>query len=94
MSWIILIGCAIAIVFYTIAMVLMQPVYGYADRDEEAAAPECQQLTYDLYLNGEMLETGDLTEEQCSAMAELLDGQTPPFSRIECKKRFVCRQEL
>lgn len=95
MSWIILLAGAAAIVFYVALMTWLPPAYGFADKHEEAAAFECQQLTYDLYVNGEEIAFGrDMTEQECVAVAKKMDEQTPPFTPIQCKKRYVCRQEL
>jgi hypothetical protein len=87
-SWLILgVGCA--------AIVLLSAIsaYAYSDRYEEHTAPECQDEVWELYINGELVSMlGDMDAIECSFMADEIDPQTPPFTRIECKKRYVCRQ--
>lgn len=64
--------------------------------DERAnIAPECTQQVWELLYEGQVISFGaDLTEEECKALAKELDAQTRPFTRIECKWKWVCREEL
>ena len=89
MFWIILLAGVISAAFYA---AVMSFAYGYT-RDEEQQAFECQQTASELFINGELVDLPDMNAVECEAAKQMLDQQTPPFTPMDCRERYVCRQE-
>jgi hypothetical protein len=86
-AWIILVAWCAAILLATAIS-----AHAYSDRFEEHTAPECQGEIWELYVDGNLVPTGDMDQIECSIMADEIDPQTRPFADIQCRKRYVCRQ--
>jgi hypothetical protein len=95
-SWIILITGAASVVILSLIVAVYTPVYGQglSDEDRESLAYQCQEKIWEIWLDGQRIQSAtDMDEIDCGVMLDLLEPQTRPFSRLECKWRYVCRQE-
>jgi hypothetical protein len=77
---------------FALLLCWMAPSFGY-DRDEENAAPQCQRQIWELFIDGQLIQMPDMDALECDIAGGLFDPQTRPFTKIECRQRFVCRQE-
>ena len=86
MSWIILLAGVISVVFYSLIMAV---AYGA----ENGNCVECNVTIWELRYQGATVSAGDMTtEEECLALMEEIDTQTPGFS-LECVEIWVQREK-
>ena len=85
-DWLLLIGGCLLV----LCLSLVTPVRAAENSD----CNECNSTVWELRFNGHKVNAGDLeTEEECEALRDTIDPQTPGFTELECVEVWVVRYE-
>ena len=79
-------------IIFVICIVMVCLLAWSVARSEECGTA-CTGTEWRLELNGEAVETGIDSEEECAELAAEIEPQTAPFARLTCVEYEIARQE-